>query len=1398
MSTESTVPQGQQHNPANLQEVLDSAANADATGMQQFFTPLDIAAALFLPLTAKPAHCLDLHMGAGHLLLGSGAKVLLGVDIDPRLARKPDKAPNEWSCANADATLLYNLLKEVGFHADLIALNPPFSQKQYTSRLAAMAESECDAVRLIYNDLAGRETIDSTLVAALMLVDLLGPKGDGFLICNQATAVRLFGAPDRPSDAGYSDKDLQCEGLSLREHAWLWLTLPPGIFENVYRDFETAVIYFTRHNQRNLLSVFSRTKTNNLTHLTAPHPSAAAIEHVLEPVMHNVYAYRKGERTYSASDFNQGAGALFFAAKNEYARIHRGQRTNAFNLWLENGKIQRQLTSFQQCSLKLPKDMVIALNGLKDRSPMELVVQRDTRRHLQEAVRCPFWRVDPKLLAKVDEAVSEYHSNRAPFYPLSPVLRLGFLDESDTIQCSKAVGPFKQGVFYPLQCSTAHTERDGERINILGMREDVTYMGQELVVRIIPPGKRADSWSFTNDPKITKDLAGTDQHTMAELLEHFVIPDVPDVAVAYPEKYQANLAAIRTIEARVNAGHSAERWWEQEARSNETSEAGEAGASTQMTAPANHEMPLALTTGRAAKGQPFSLREYQRSDLARLAVHDGGICGWEPGLGKTCGIGIFSLIKRARRTLIVAPDSLHQQIIDDLFDLMGIVVHPLCSQEDYLASKPLRQANLDLLRHGQSDVCGWWITSYTMLGMNGADEFAGKVDDKGQHIVTPTTLRNRTLHPGYDATSNLGIGESQRGILCLMKPSLATLIQDLFECVEVDEGVRLKSTESYTSMGVRKLRPKHRAIMTGTPIKNRLDDIFWLCHWAAGGNAEASARWPYANSNAAKEEFAGQHMLIERNHTREQNSALAGKPRRYEKRTAQITNIHSLWKKLCNVCIRRRKTDIGEDIVPKTIIPITVPMGKTQKAVYSFHVQHAPEFTKTGDEMNAVAAIVTQLQNLRQAALCPDSPNLGTERLSLNRIRIALTELQPQAKGDPKATSKAVSVALKATSTPFAGEAGECLRIVQAMLDNKRGVNLQEVYAAAPNWRGKFDDALKPITEERKLLARSPNCFNPKQQAILLKIEELLNQGEQAVVMSPFQWFSQSLYNMLCQAGVKVVMLDGNTSPAKRGQYSKAFKRREYSVLIGGIQSMGEGHSWDQCSNLFLPSLEWAFDKNRQAEDRVHRLTSKKPVTIYSFVTEGSIDQRLFSLYQEKGESSSLALDGSLFSDHVEELSLGQLLNEAIAAFDSDTNTMDEAIIERDWQALKGRLRFAQQRYQEFYPGARGTAEASVTPTQMRKAVEGTGYLPIVTLVKGVPKLTFGALLGTRDERIIDAVIAEFMDFCAGSGFADWRAAWKAYDAKRTIAKPAVQRLAPPKPQPTDKMNDLLKGLRNL
>jgi SNF2-related domain/Helicase conserved C-terminal domain len=220
--------------------------------------------------------------------------------------------------------------------------------------------------------------------------------------------------------------------------------------------------------------------------------------------------------------------------------------------------------------------------------------------------------------------------------------------------------------------------------------------------------------------------------------------------------------------------------------------------------------------------------------------------------------------------------------------------------------------------------------------------------------------------------------ENAQGIKCVYSPSLADLVRHQFECVIIDEAVRIKAEDSIIGVGVRSLDPKYRLVLTGTPIKNRLPDIFFLAAWACDALDAANARWPYhGNKPGEIERFAEEFLVMARDLTKERKEAEARggrfvppsednrRKQRRGKPTAEVCNVHRLWKLLAPVVLRRLKKDFGEDIVPKVKRPIYVPMGTEQAKVYAYHLQ------ANYIDKNGMPAIGAQLQALRNCAAAP-------------------------------------------------------------------------------------------------------------------------------------------------------------------------------------------------------------------------------------------------------------------------------------------------------------------------------------------------------------------------------------------------------------------------------------------
>lgn len=126
--------------------------------------------------------------------------------------------------------------------------------------------------------------------------------------------------------------------------------------------------------------------------------------------------------------------------------------------------------------------------------------------------------------------------------------------------------------------------------------------------------------------------------------------------------------------------------------------------------------------------------------------------------------------------------------------------------------------------------------------------------------------------------------------------------------------------------------------------------------------------------------------------------------------------------------------------------------------------------------------------------------------------------------------------------------------------------------------------------------------------------------------------------------------------------------------MLAGVECMAEGHSFHLANNVILIAYSWAYDKFKQALDRVHRMNSVKPVNVYVVLCQGSIDRKLESLVQEKGDAAELVLDGQLIGERSEEVNLAELLKVAQREFNEKDKTLDEMLLQSQWPTLRDRL----------------------------------------------------------------------------------------------------------------------------
>lgn len=128
-----------------------------------------------------------------------------------------------------------------------------------------------------------------------------------------------------------------------------------------------------------------------------------------------------------------------------------------------------------------------------------------------------------------------------------------------------------------------------------------------------------------------------------------------------------------------------------------------------------------------------------------------------------------------------------------------------------------------------------------------------------------------------------------------------------------------------------------------------------------------------------------------------------------------------------------------------------------------------------------------------------------------------------------------------------------------------------------------------------------------KLDVVMEKIQD--NPDKQVVVFSESKQAIHLLVTRLRAANVSHVVLTGDTPQTSRGGLVNAFQAGRARIFAGTIHAGGEGITLTAASTVIFLDRTWNPSKNRQAEDRLHRIGQENAVEVIDVVAEDTVDR---------------------------------------------------------------------------------------------------------------------------------------------------------------------------------------------
>ena len=165
-----------------------------------------------------------------------------------------------------------------------------------------------------------------------------------------------------------------------------------------------------------------------------------------------------------------------------------------------------------------------------------------------------------------------------------------------------------------------------------------------------------------------------------------------------------------------------------------------------------------------------------------------------------------------------------------------------------------------------------------------------------------------------------------------------------------------------------------------------------------------------------------------------------------------------------------------------------------------------------------------------------------------------------------------------------------------------------------------------------------------KVDALLERLEELRDEGQQVLVFSQFVTLLELIRTRLEGAGITHLMLTGQTE--NRAELVDKFQSdKTQTVFLLSLKAAGFGLNLTAASYVILCDPWWNPAVEAQAIDRTHRIGQTQPVVAYRLVAADTVEQKILAMQREKAALAASVVQEESLASVLDLDSLRQILS---------------------------------------------------------------------------------------------------------------------------------------------------------
>ena len=164
---------------------------------------------------------------------------------------------------------------------------------------------------------------------------------------------------------------------------------------------------------------------------------------------------------------------------------------------------------------------------------------------------------------------------------------------------------------------------------------------------------------------------------------------------------------------------------------------------------------------------------------------------------------------------------------------------------------------------------------------------------------------------------------------------------------------------------------------------------------------------------------------------------------------------------------------------------------------------------------------------------------------------------------------------------------------------------------------------LRGLTRLRQM-ANHPRLANPdythesgKLREVLRMLRNVIAGGHKVLVFSQFVQHLALVRAALDERQVRYAYLDGSTRD-RQAEVARFQEDADLKVFLISLKAGGVGLNLTAADYVFLLDPWWNPAVEAQAVDRAHRIGQQRPVFVYKFITQGTVEEKILALQRRK------------------------------------------------------------------------------------------------------------------------------------------------------------------------------------